>query len=87
MHKYYSVAEWSEFAAENPEVIPHIAASSGTGEGDFERLKEILAAVPKVGVKTLYVLFIHSFIGSLGTKVYNNKCRAMSRGEDLQIDS
>ena len=26
-----------------PQALPHVAASSGTGAGDFERLKAILA--------------------------------------------
>lgn len=48
MHKFYSVEDWVKFAKEAPEAIPHVAASSGTGSGDFERLKAILAAVPAV---------------------------------------
>jgi len=48
MHKYYSVEEWVQFAKENPEAIKHVAASSGTGEGDFERLKSVLEAVPQI---------------------------------------
>jgi len=48
MHKYYSVEEWSQFAAENPEAMKYIAASSGTADGDFDRLKAILEAVPQV---------------------------------------
>jgi len=55
MHKYYSVEEWVAFAKENPEAIQHVAASSGTGEGDFERLKAILEAVPKVSFVCLDV--------------------------------
>jgi len=48
MHKFYSVDDWVKFAKEAPEALPHVAASSGTGSGDFERLKAILAAVPAV---------------------------------------
>ena len=48
MHKFYSVEEWEKFAKESPEALPHVAASSGTGAGDFERLKAILSAVPAV---------------------------------------
>jgi hypothetical protein len=33
---------------ENPEALKYVAVSSGTGEGDFERMKAILAAVPEV---------------------------------------
>jgi len=48
MHKFYSVEEWQQFAREAPEALPHVAASSGTGAADFERLKAILAAVPQI---------------------------------------
>merc|ERR1712008_488871 len=48
MHKFYSVEQWQKFAAENPEAIKYVAASSGTGAGDFERLQAILAAVPNI---------------------------------------
>jgi hypothetical protein len=33
---------------ENPEALRYTAVSSGTGEGDFEKMKAILAAVPEV---------------------------------------
>lgn len=46
VHKYYTVEEWKTFAENNEDVIDHIAASSGTNEGDFERLKQILTEVP-----------------------------------------
>merc|ERR1712117_558988 len=48
MHKFYTVEQWTQFAAENPEAVKYVAASSGTGAGDFERLQGILAAVPEV---------------------------------------
>lgn len=48
LHKYYSVEEWKEFAKENPDALKYVAVSSGTGEGDFERMKAILAAVPEI---------------------------------------
>lgn len=48
MHKYYSVEDWKDFAEKNPEVLPHIAASSGTSEADYERLTQILEAVPGI---------------------------------------
>ena len=48
IHKYYTVDQWKEFAANNKECLPYIAASSGTAEGDFERLCEILENVPDV---------------------------------------
>lgn len=48
IHKYYSIDEWKKFAAENPDVLPNIAASSGMAENDFNRLSETLKAVPGV---------------------------------------
>merc|ERR1712083_531166 len=48
MHKFYTVQQWTQFAAENPEAVKYVAASSGTGAGDFERLQAILAAVPGI---------------------------------------
>jgi len=48
IHKYYSIDDWREFAASNKEVMPYVAASSGTAEGDFERLCDILENVPDV---------------------------------------
>ena len=31
IHKYYSIDDWRQFAASNKEVMPYVAASSGTG--------------------------------------------------------
>lgn len=48
IHKYYSVEEWKKFADENPSCLPNIAASSGSGVDDYERLSDILHAIPEV---------------------------------------
>jgi len=48
MHKFYEVDDWKQFAAEAPEALPYVAASSGTGEADWARLKAVLDAVPAV---------------------------------------
>jgi len=40
--------EWKEFAKNNSECLCHVAASSGTGQGDFERLQQILTEIPDV---------------------------------------
>lgn len=48
IHKHYSVDAWKEFAAQNPDVIKNVAASSGTGSGDLDKLRQTLAAVPAV---------------------------------------
>lgn len=48
IHKYYTADEWKDFAAENPECLKNVAASSGTGNEDFGRLSSIIAAVPQL---------------------------------------
>lgn len=48
IHKYYTVEEWKSFADANKDTLPFMAASSGTAEGDFERLCDILENVPEV---------------------------------------
>ncbi|KAK1124518.1 GMP reductase 2 [Melipona bicolor] len=48
VHKYYSVQEWKDFATENPKDLKYVAASSGTGNEDFERLSNVLTAVPEL---------------------------------------
>ncbi|XP_053449419.1 GMP reductase 2 isoform X2 [Nycticebus coucang] len=48
VHKHYSLDQWQEFARQNPDCLEHLAASSGTGSFDFERLEQILEAVPQV---------------------------------------
>lgn len=48
MHKYYSVEEWINFSRESPDCLKNIAASSGVGDADFKRLKDILEAIPGI---------------------------------------
>ncbi|KAG8237096.1 hypothetical protein J437_LFUL017374 [Ladona fulva] len=55
IHKYYSIEDWKTFAASNPECLKFVAASSGTGQGDFERLSQILNEIPEVTVACLDV--------------------------------
>ncbi|XP_046386671.1 GMP reductase 2-like [Ischnura elegans] len=55
IHKYYSIDEWKSFAANNPDCLKYVAASSGTGQGDFERLSQILTEIPEVTVACLDV--------------------------------
>nr|AQS22600.1 GMP reductase 1-like protein [Pseudodiaptomus poplesia] len=55
VHKYISVEDWTKFAKECPEALPHVAVSSGTAEGDFDRMKAILAAVPEISFVCLDV--------------------------------
>lgn len=46
VHKHYTVEQWVEFSQDNKSIMEHIAASTGTGEGDLKKLKAILDAVP-----------------------------------------
>lgn len=48
MHKHYSVEEWAEFAEQSPDVLGHVAISSGSGKEDYAKLKEITAKVSAV---------------------------------------
>ncbi|KAI8759430.1 GMP reductase 2 [Biomphalaria glabrata] len=48
IHKHYSLDEWKDFAAKNPDILGHVAASSGIGEGDLEKLSAILEAIPNI---------------------------------------
>ena len=48
IHKHYSVEAWKEFAESNPEIMKYVAASTGTGSGDLQKLKQIIDAVPSV---------------------------------------
>ncbi len=42
VHKYYTVEQWVKFASEHPEVLPYVACSAGTAEGDFENMSNVL---------------------------------------------
>ncbi|XP_063439054.1 GMP reductase 2-like isoform X1 [Mytilus trossulus] len=53
IHKHYSIAAWKEFAVNNPDVLKYVAASTGTGKADLEKLKQIIEAVP--GIKYICV--------------------------------
>merc|ERR1712018_647067 len=48
IHKYKTLKEWRDFAKRCPEALPYTAASSGTADDDFERLNQILQAIPQV---------------------------------------
>jgi len=48
IHKYKTLKEWREFAKRCPEALPYTAASSGTADDDFDRLNQILQAIPQV---------------------------------------
>ncbi|CAD7928770.1 unnamed protein product [Amoebophrya sp. A120] len=49
VHKHYSVEQWKSFAkGKAPEFLAHIAASTGIGAKDMEKLDSILKAVPQI---------------------------------------
>ncbi|CAG5100070.1 Similar to Gmpr: GMP reductase 1 (Mus musculus) [Cotesia congregata] len=48
MHKYYTAEEWKEFASKNQDCLKHMAVSSGTSDNDFDRLKNVIGAVPDI---------------------------------------
>ncbi|XP_043921135.1 GMP reductase 1 isoform X2 [Protopterus annectens] len=48
IHKHYTLEEWKKFAANHPECLEHVAASSGSGQADFEKLTSILEAIPLI---------------------------------------
>ncbi|KAL5242940.1 hypothetical protein ACI65C_010350 [Semiaphis heraclei] len=48
VHKYYEPAEWLEFANKHKDILPHIAVSCGISDLEFEKLKNILEAVPDI---------------------------------------
>ncbi|MBX2876274.1 MAG: GMP reductase [Saprospiraceae bacterium] len=49
IHKHYQQEDWAAFLAQAPkEVSEFIAISTGTGQGDAQRLAELLAAFPQL---------------------------------------
>lgn len=48
VHKYYTADEWKDFIALNPDCAKNVAATSGTGKEDYERLSSILEVVPEL---------------------------------------
>jgi len=42
IHKHYTPEEWVTWTTKCPEIVPYIAASSGTGENDFKKLTQII---------------------------------------------
>ncbi|XP_060630845.1 GMP reductase 1 [Anolis sagrei] len=48
IHKHYSLEQWKLFASDHPECLEHVAVSSGSGMADFERLENIIEAIPLI---------------------------------------
>ncbi|XP_054620222.1 GMP reductase 1 [Dunckerocampus dactyliophorus] len=46
VHKHYTADQWKNFAADHPECLEHMAASSGSSSADLEKLCAIVEAVP-----------------------------------------
>mmetsp|Transcript_1162 Transcript_1162/g.2541 ORF Transcript_1162/g.2541 Transcript_1162/m.2541 type:complete len:349 (-) Transcript_1162:142-1188(-) len=44
--KHITADQWHKFATDNADVMPLVAASSGTSEADFQKLSEILERTP-----------------------------------------
>jgi len=55
IHKHYSYEEWLEFASANPDVLPYIVYSSGTNEGDENKMKRVIEALPDINAICLDV--------------------------------
>ncbi|XP_013791287.1 GMP reductase 2-like isoform X1 [Limulus polyphemus] len=48
IHKHYSVEAWKEFITQNLDIVENVAISSGSGPGDFDKLKAITEAIPQI---------------------------------------
>ena len=42
IHKHYSVDAWKQFSAKNSDILPFIAASSGTSDDDYNKLCAVM---------------------------------------------
>jgi len=42
LHKYHPLESWKQFAQDHPEALPFCAVSSGTADGDYDRMCEVL---------------------------------------------
>ena len=49
IHKHYSIGEWKIFVqAASPEMVQHIAVSTGSGKADAEKLKAVMEQCPSL---------------------------------------
>ena len=60
LHKHYSVEEWVAFCESKPDVVPFVAASAGTSEADFLKLK-----AQKQSLRTEHAAFVTCFLSHL----------------------
>jgi len=48
VHKHYTIDQWKDFAAENQDILPFVAVSSGIGKQDGAKLDSILNSIPEI---------------------------------------
>ena len=48
IHKHYTLEEWQAFAQAHPDVLPHVAVSSGISEEDLQKTKTLLDNYPTI---------------------------------------
>lgn len=49
IHKHYSLEQWEEYKSRSPQALEQsVMVSCGVSEGDFDKLKKILALEPKI---------------------------------------
>ena len=60
VHKHYSVEDWVAFCDAKPDVVPFVAASAGTSDADFQKLR-VLQINPVVDLCTFSFGTCHAF--------------------------
>lgn len=55
IHKHYHIDEWKRIKKEHPELLKHIAVSSGISNNDLEKLKKIIIECPEIKIICLDV--------------------------------
>ncbi len=75
VHKYYTVEQWVKFASEHPEVLPYVACSAGTAEGDFENMSNVLETC---GRKKYNILVLVARFFQTVSYMYFAVCRKFS---------
>lgn len=48
LHKHYSPEDWVKFAKDHPDVLAHVALSTGISNQDQKKMEEILTKVPQI---------------------------------------
>jgi len=55
IHKHYSVEQWQQFGAAHPDALEYVGVSSGISQADFEKLQQVLEALPQLAFVCLDV--------------------------------